>query len=42
VTREEELSHQAGLRALWRPLAVIETISLGLILLGFAGFFFLT
>ncbi len=41
MTPEERLAHRAGLQALWRPLAIAKTISIGLIALGFGGYFFL-
>ncbi len=41
MTAEERLAHRAGLQALWRPLAVAKTISIGLIALGFGGYFLL-
>lgn len=41
MTPDERLAHRAGVRALWRPLAIAKTISIGLIALGFGGYFFL-
>ena len=41
MTPEERLAHRAGMQALWRPLVVAKTISAGLIVLGFGGYFFL-
>ena len=41
MTPEERLAHRAGIQALWRPLAIAKTISIGLIALGFGGYFFL-
>ena len=41
MTAEERIANRAGLRALWRPLVVARTISVGLIALGLAGFLFL-
>jgi hypothetical protein len=41
MTAEERIANQAGLRALWRPLVVAKTISVGLIALGLGGFLFL-
>jgi len=41
MTAEERLAHRAGIRALWRPLVIAKTISLGLIVLGFGGYLFL-
>lgn len=41
MTAEERLAHRAGIQALWRPLAIAKTISIGLIALGFGGYFFL-
>jgi hypothetical protein len=41
MTAEERIANQAGLRALWRPLALAKTISVGLIALGLGGYLFL-
>jgi hypothetical protein len=41
MTAEERIAHQAGLRALWQPLVVAKTISVGLIALGLGGLLFL-
>jgi hypothetical protein len=41
MTAEERFANQAGLRALWRPLVVAKTMSVGLIALGLGGFLFL-
>jgi hypothetical protein len=37
MTAEERIANQAGLKALWRPLVVAKTISVGLIALGLGG-----
>jgi hypothetical protein len=41
MTADERIAHNAGIRALWRPLVVAKTISIGLIALGFGGYLFL-
>lgn len=41
MTGDERIAHRAGLRALWRPLVIAKTISIGLIALGFGGYLFL-
>jgi hypothetical protein len=41
TTAEERFADQAELRALWRPLVVAKTISVGLIALGLGGLLFL-
>jgi hypothetical protein len=41
MTAEERIASQAGLRALWRPLVVAKTISMGLIALGLGGYLLL-
>ena len=41
MTPDERLAHHAGIRALWQPLVIAKTISVGLIALGFGGYFFL-
>src|SRR5258708_24988611 len=41
MTAEERIANQAGLRALWRPLVMAKTISVGLIALGLGGYLFL-
>jgi len=41
MTPEERVAHRAGIHALWRPLVIAKTISIGLIALGFGGYFFL-
>jgi hypothetical protein len=41
MTAEERMAHRASLRALWQPLAIAKTISIGLIALGFGGYLFL-
>lgn len=41
MTPDERFAHQAGIRALWRPLVIAKTISIGLVALGFGGYFFL-
>jgi hypothetical protein len=41
MTPDERIAHNASIRALWRPLAVAKTISIGLIALGFGGYLFL-
>lgn len=41
MTADERIAHRAGIRALWRPLAIAKTISIGLIALGFGGYLFL-
>jgi hypothetical protein len=41
MTAEERIAHRAGMRALWRPLVVAKTVSVGLIALGFGGYLFL-
>jgi hypothetical protein len=41
MTADERIAHQAGIHALWRPLAIAKTISIGLIALGFGGYLFL-
>jgi hypothetical protein len=41
MTAEERLAHRAGMRALWRPLVIAKTISVGLIAVGFGGYLFL-
>jgi hypothetical protein len=38
---DERIAHQAGLRALWRPLTIFKTVGIGLIGLGLAGYLFL-
>jgi hypothetical protein len=39
MTRAERASHAADMRSLWRPLVVAKTISAGLVIFGFAGYF---
>ena len=41
MTAEERIASQAGLKALWRPLVVAKTISVGLIALGLGGYLLL-
>ena len=41
LNAEQRIARREGIRALWRPLAVAKTISIGLIALGFGGYFFL-
>lgn len=41
MTPDERIAHHVGLRALWRPLVIAKTISIGLIALGFGGYLFL-
>jgi hypothetical protein len=41
MTAEERFADQAGVRALWRPLVVAKTVSVGLIALGLGGYLFL-
>jgi hypothetical protein len=41
MTPEERMAHRATTQALWRPLTIARTISIGLIALGFGGYFFL-
>jgi hypothetical protein len=41
MTAEERIAHQAGMRALWRPLVVAKTVSVDLIARGFGGYLFL-
>ena len=41
MTAEERIAHRAGMRALWRPLVVAKTVSVGLIALGLGGLLFL-
>jgi hypothetical protein len=41
MTAEERFANQAELKALWRPLVVAKTISVGLIALGLGGWLFL-
>jgi hypothetical protein len=41
MTAEERIANQAGLRAMWRPLVIAKTISVGLIVLGLGGYLFL-
>ena len=41
MTRDERIAHDASMRALWRPLVIAKTISVGLIVLGLGGYVFL-
>ena len=41
MTAEERFANQAGLKALWRPLVVAKTMSVGLIALGLGGYLLL-
>ena len=41
MSQDEKLAYQAGLRALWRPLTVARTLSVGMIALGFGGYLLL-
>ena len=41
MTRDERIAHDASMRALWRPLVIAKTISVGLIVLGLGGHVFL-
>ena len=41
MTPDERIAHRAGIHALWRPLFIAKTISIGLIALGFGGYLFL-
>ena len=41
MTQDERNAHHASMRALWRPLAIAKTISVGLIALGLGGYVFL-
>jgi hypothetical protein len=41
MTGEERIAHRASIQALWRPLAIAKTISVGLIMVGFGGYLFL-
>jgi len=41
MTGDERIAHQAGMQALRRPLVIARTISIGLIALGFGGYFLL-
>jgi hypothetical protein len=41
MSQEERDAHHASMRALWRPLAIAKTISVGLIALGLGGYVFL-
>jgi hypothetical protein len=41
MTPDERLAHRAGIQALWRPLVIAKTISIGLVALGFGGYFLL-
>ena len=40
MSQEERDAHHASMRALWRPLAIAKTISVGLIALGLGGLIF--
>lgn len=40
-TPDERIGYRAGIRALWRPLVIAKTISIGLIALGFGGYLLL-
>ena len=41
MTADERIAHRAGIHALWRPLFIAKTISIGLVALGFGGYLFL-
>jgi hypothetical protein len=41
LTAEQQWSYRASIRSWWRPLIVAKTISVGLVALSFAGYFFL-
>jgi len=41
MTQDEHNAHHASMRALWRPLVIAKTISVGLIALGLGGYVFL-
>ena len=41
MTQEERDAHNASMRALWRPLVIAKTISVGLIALGLGGYLLL-
>lgn len=41
MSQDEKFAYRAGLHALWRPLTVAKTVSVGLIVLGFAGYLLL-
>ena len=41
MTPDERNAYRAGIRALWQPLFIAKTISIGLIALGFGGYLFL-
>jgi hypothetical protein len=41
MTPDERNAHHAGIQALWRPLVIAKTISIGLIALGFGGYLLL-
>jgi hypothetical protein len=41
MTPDERSRIGAGMQALWRPLIVVKTISVGVVALGFGGCFFL-
>ena len=38
MSQDEKFAYRAGLHALWRPLTVAKTLSVGLIALGFGGY----
>ena len=42
MTHDEKLARRAGLHALWRPVVVAKTVSIGLIVLGFGSWLFLS
>jgi hypothetical protein len=41
MSQDEKFAYRAGLHALWRPLTVAKTVSVGMIVLGFAGYLLL-
>ena len=41
MTSDERIAYREGIRALWKPLVIAKTISVGLIVLGFGGYLFL-
>jgi hypothetical protein len=41
MSPDERFAHNAGIRALWRPLAIAKTISIALIAIGFGAYIFL-
>ena len=41
MTHDERIAHRAAMHALWQPLVIAKTISIGLTVLGFGGYVFL-